>query len=423
MSELRVKPLTKKAINSIKKTGYLTCWEGAVRSGKTVASCLAWVGYVAQSKERYFIMSGKTIATLYRNVIGGEFGLLSILGAAGEYKVDREGNRILLIHTGKETKTCYCFGANDERSYQTLRGLTAGGWYADEVNLHPRSFIEEAFRRTIVSSDRKNMWTLNPDNPYHFIYVDFIDKYEKEELAGFYLWHFTLDDNNAIPPERKEELKKQYSGIFYRRYILGERCLAEGVVYDMFNEDNIYDDHTKPSNLEHLTQRTIAVDYGTTNPCVFLDIYDDGETIWVDNEYRWDSRETMQQKTDSQYGEDMVGFMGNDYQCEIVVDPSAASFKAELQNRLFYVTPADNDVSNGIRVVSTMLSNRLIKIHRDRCAGLIQEMRVYAWDEKAAKRGEEKPVKQLDHGPDALRYYCYTKLPSWRTGIEKEVSS
>jgi PBSX family phage terminase large subunit len=408
-----VKPLTRKGINSIRRTGYLNVWEGAIRSSKTVVSILAWIAYVSNSPERYFIMSGKTLAALYRNVIGGDFGLLAILGSQATYKRDSEGNRVLVIHTANGDKSCYCFGANDERSYTTLRGLTAGGWYADEVNLHARSFVDEAFKRTVVSSDRKHFWTLNPDNPYHWIYTDFIDKYEQEELPGFFLWHFTLDDNNAITPERKDELKAQHTGIFYRRYILGERCLAEGVIYSMFAEENLYEDSERPEAIELLTTRTIAVDYGTANPCVFLDIYDDGTTIWVDNEYRWDSKEHLTQKTDSQYADDMAVFMGERH-CEIVCDPSAASFIIELCNRMFYVTGADNDVIDGIRLVSNLFEKRLIRVHK-RCEGLIKELSVYSWDGKAAQRGKEEPIKQMDHGCDALRYYIKTKVADWRT--------
>lgn len=419
MASQKVKPLSQKAINSIEHTGYLNVWEGAVRSGKTVASALSWLNYVAASEESYFIMSGKTIATLYRNVIGGDFGMVELLGSSGRYRTDREGNRLLEVYTESGTKTCYCFGANDEKAYSTLRGVTAGGWYADEINLQPRSFVEEAFRRTIVSEDRKHFWTLNPDNPHHWIYTDYLDKYEDMELDGFYLWFFTLEDNLALPKERREELKAQYSGIFYRRYILGERCIAEGAVYDQFSEANIYDDDERPYQLELLATRTIAVDYGTRNPCVYLDIYDDGKTLWVDNEYRWDSIKKQKQKTDSQYANDMQAFMGDNY-CEIVVDPSAASFMAELKTRSMFVSGAKNDVLDGIRATSSMLENKTIKISRNRCKGLIEEMRAYAWDEKAALKGTEQPIKQEDHAPDALRYMVNTKIPKWRTGAKIE---
>lgn len=144
----------------------------------------------------------------------------------------------------------------------------------------------------------------------------------------------------------------------------------------------------------------------------------------MDREYRWDSRSEEArrsgnpQKTDSQYADDMEDFMGTDpeSQCMVVVDPSAASFIAELRSRGVYVKPANNEVVDGIRVVGSLLGRRGIRINRDNCKGLIGEMRSYVWDDKAAERGEEKPVKQKDHGPDALRYYCYTVLPKWRIG-------
>ena len=78
--ENTVKPLSHKAKMSIRNTGYLNVWEGAVRSGKTVASSIAWLIYVTLSSERYFLMSGKTLSTLYRNVIEGDFGMLALAG-------------------------------------------------------------------------------------------------------------------------------------------------------------------------------------------------------------------------------------------------------------------------------------------------------------------------------------------------------
>ena len=111
--------------------------------------------------------------------------------------------------------------------------------------------------------------------------------------------------------------------------------------------------------------------------------------------------------------------MGRDpqYFCPVIVDPSAASFIAELQRRGVYVIAGDNDVPDGIRRVSSLLGRRIIRIHR-RCEGLTGELCSYVWDSKAALAGVEKPVKNLDHGPDALRYYVNTCLPKWRYGEE-----
>jgi PBSX family phage terminase large subunit len=414
---MMVSPLTHKALTSIMRAGYLNVWEGAVRSGKTVASELAWIHYVSSSPESSFLMSGKTQGSLYRNVIGGNFGLLAMLGSLAEYKVDRQGNRILTIQSARGAKHCYCFGANDDRSFQALRGFTPGGWYADEVNLHPRSFVEEAFRRTIVSSERKHFWTLNPDNPNHYIYSDFLDKYEDEGLPGFYLWKFYLDDNLAISTERKAELRRQYSGVFYRRYILGERCVAEGVIFDMLTEENFYTDASRPLGLPRLGQRSIAIDYGTTNPCVMLDIYDTGDAIYLDREYYHDSAKAQRQKTDAEYVEDYLDFRGRqtEFWPATIVDPSAASFMLALKGAGVLVTQAKNDVLDGIRKMSTLFSQRKLKINRDGCPMTVKELSGYAWDEQAAKTGDEKPIKVADHSVDALRYFVNTALGKWRT--------
>ena len=111
--------------------------------------------------------------------------------------------------------------------------------------------------------------------------------------------------------------------------------------------------------------------------------------------------------------------MGDDPQffCPAVVDPSAASFVVALQRRDVYVIPGDNDVPDGIRRTSSLLGRKAIRVN-ERCEGLIGELQSYVWDSKAAENGVEKPVKALDHGPDALRYYVNTCLPKWRYGEE-----
>lgn len=131
----------------------------------------------------------------------------------------------------------------------------------------------------------------------------------------------------------------------------------------------------------------------------------------VDKEYRWDSREEHRQKTDKEYADDLVSFMGKEA-CAVIVDPSAASFIAELRSRGVYVVQAENDVLDGIRKTSTLFQTGKLKIN-ETCSGLLDEIGTYIWDEKASLRGDERPVKERDHGPDALRYYV-NSLPDWR---------
>lgn len=106
-----------------------------------------------------------------------------------------------------------------------------------------------------------------------------------------------------------------------------------------------------------------------------------------------------------------MAFLGN-HSATVLVDPSAASFIVALRQRGVYVIEADNDVLDGIRKTGTLFRRRLLRVN-ECCTGLVDELGTYMWDDKAALRGEEKPVKQQDHGPDALRYFV-NYLPDWR---------
>lgn len=409
--------------------------DGAIRSGKTVSMSLSYVFWAMSSfNGQNFIMAGKTISSFQRNVLTNLKMMLRSRGYHCIHHLSGETPNMLEVTKGKITNYFHIFGGKDEGSQELVQGITAAGAFFDEVALMPESFVNQATGRCSITGS-KFWFNCNPAGPMHWFKTGWINKSigylgrkKAEELIAadkevkniLYL-HFTMDDNLSLDKAIKKRYRSLYAGVFFLRYIEGLWAVAEGLIYTMFTKSaNIYDDETRPKGLEYLSTRTIALDYGTTNPCVFLDIYDDGDTIWVDREYRWDSRvEKEGQKTDSQYGDDMESFMGDnpDLQCDIVSDPSAASFIAELKSRGYIVKPADNEVLDGIRVVAALFQSGKIKIHK-RCEGLITETRSYVWDDKAAQHGDEKPVKQLDHGPDALRYFCMTKLPKWRRNVQ-----
>lgn len=394
--------------------------DGAIRSGKTVSMSLSYVMWaMARYDGQNFIMAGKTISSFKRNVLQNLKLMLTSRGYHWEYHVSGDFPNMLEVSRNGKTNYFFIFGGKDEGSQDLVQGITAAGAFFDEVALMPESFVNQATARCSVEGS--TWWfNCNPAGPTHWFKVNWIDKRKKKRLL--YL-HFTMEDNLSLSEKIKERYRSMYAGVFYLRYIKGLWAVAEGLIYTMFTNANLYSDEERPPALKNIASKSITVDYGTTNPCVFLEIWDDGTTLWIDREYRWDSRsEEAQrtgnpQKTDAQYADDMEMFMGPEDQdwCEIVIDPSAASFITELRTRGFYVTTADNEVLDGIRVVGSLLARRMIRINR-KCKGLTGEMQSYVWDDKAAERGEEKPVKQKDHGPDALRYYCYTKLPKWRIG-------
>lgn len=234
---MNILPYGAKAQDSIidAQSNYLTVWEGAVRSMKTVTSLTAWLIYVMQSDDNLFIMTGATQGSLHRNCIAGDFGLLELSGGAAQERTDKTNGKYIQI--GR--KQIYLFGGDNVSSHKPIHGITAGGWYADEVDKQHKNTIEECFGRSIVSSNRVNMWTMNPEPPNHWIYTEYIDKYLEDNLLGYSWHHFTLDDNPALSEERKAELKTQYSGIFYKRYILGLRVRAEGIIYGCLTDENV----------------------------------------------------------------------------------------------------------------------------------------------------------------------------------------
>lgn len=89
------------------------------------------------------------------------------------------------------------------------------------------------------------------------------------------------------------------------------------------------------------------------------------------------------------------------------VDPSAASFCAELRSRGITPTPANNDVVDGIRFVASKLENGELLIDKS-CKETIKEISGYVWDAKAQARGEDKPLKEHDHCNDKTRYGIFT---------------
>lgn len=395
--------------------------DGAIRSGKTVSMSLS---YTMWSMENYdgqnFIMAGKTISSFKRNVLQNLKLMLTSRGYHWIYHISGNFPNMLEVSRNGRTNYFYIFGGKDEGSQDLVQGITAAGAFFDEVALMPESFVNQATARCSVEG--ATWWfNCNPAGPMHWFKLEWIDKRIKKRLL--YL-HFTMDDNLSLSEKVKEKYRAMYAGVFYLRYIKGLWAVAEGLIYTMLTDDNLYTDQERPVALKNTAMKAITVDYGTTNPCVFLEVWDDGQTIWIDQEYRWDSRSeearrsANPQRTDAQYADDMTEFMGMEpqNQCMVVVDPSAASFITELRSRGLYVKPANNEVADGIRVVGSLLAKRNIRINKDNCKGLISEMQSYVWDDKAAERGEEKPVKQKNHGPDALRYYCYTVLPKWRIG-------
>ena len=370
--------------------------DGSIRSGKTVCMSFSFVEWaMATFSDELFGISGKTIGSLRQNVIAP---LKRILHGRG-YDVDeKRTDKLLIVSKNDVTNTFELFGGKDEASQDLIQGRTLAGFFGDEVALQPETFINQAMARCSVEGS-KIWFNCNPEGPYHWFKVNIIDKID--ELNGFRL-QFELDDNLTLSERIKQRYKRLYTGVFFKRFILGLWAMADGLIYDCWGDDNL-------EYVNEYDKSIIGIDYGTSNPCTFgLYVWSHGKTkVHLKREYFYDSKKEGKQKTDSQYADDFVEWLGEDKPTAIYVDPSALSFINELQSRGYYVTPANNSVIDGIRFVSTMIANILFTVDKS-CIDTLMEFTSYIWDRKASLSGEDKPIKDHDHTCDRHRYALYS---------------
>lgn len=375
----------------------INLWCGAVRSGKTIASLIRWAQFVGRAESDFdnLMMVGKTEITLRHNVIEP---LEWLVGSRNfSYSIGAHEGRLF----GRKV---LFFGANDERAEGKIRGLTSGGAYGDEVTLWPGSFWNMMLSRC-SSSGAKIFGTTNTDSPFHWLKKSFIDR---SGVLNLRQWSFTIEDNPGLSREYVESLRNEYVGVYFSRFILGLWAAAEGLIFDFFEEATPYVIKEHPPALYHY----VGVDYGTQNACTFglmgVNPYTKPK-IWTEREYWHSGRDTGRQKTDSEYADDMKGFLGKIRPREIICDPSARSFMNELRARGYPVEEADNAVLDGIRVHQKMLKSGDYAICEG-CTNTIKEYFSYVWDPRAQQRGLDQPLKQDDHSKDRERYVLKTKF-------------
>lgn len=401
----------------VESNARINAWHGSIRSGKTIASLLRWLIFVATAPYGgELVIVGKTRETIERNVLAPLMDG-ALFGSIAKLVTHTRGSNVAIILG----RTVHLIGANDSKAEGKLRGMTCVGAYVDEATLLPKGFFQQLLGRLSVPG-AKLFCTTNPDNPAHWFKKEFLNRAAHLNMRS---WHFTLADNPALDPAYVAAISREYVGLWYRRFILGEWVVAEGAVYDMWDPDR----HVVTA-LPHIDRwLTTGVDYGTVNPFAaeMVGLGEDGR-LYVVAEWRYDSREHRAQMTDEAYSRALRGWWARiPRPAEIAavgvepewvhVDPSAASFMTQLwADGVPNVVGADNEVVDGIRTVSTLLATDRLRVHSS-CEGLIGEVGGYSWDEKAAERGDDKPIKVNDHLCDALRYGVHSTEWLWRSSI------
>lgn len=385
---------------------------GSVRSGKTWITLVVFAAWVSTMPlDKAYIMCAKSLTTLKRNCLD----LLQEIIGEENFSYSLSNKQAWLFG-----RKIYLEGANDSRSEGKIRGMTLQGAYVDEITLIEQNFFTMLLSR-LSEPKAKLFGSTNPDSPSHWLKKDYIDRANELDMN---VDKFIIDDNTFLDPEYVKQIKQEYVGVFYDRFILGKFVLAEGIIYPMYEKAIAPPPQDiKPSDY------CISIDYGTMNAFAAL-LWAKYGSIWhAVNEYYYSGRDKGITKTDEEYAdavdalaapimekrEKIVNEGKAEYFQKIrtIVDPSAASFITTLRKRKrgmyssqswYNVIPADNDVVDGIRDTATAMELGLIKISPN-LNHLIDELRGYVWDSAS---GEDRPLKINDHACDALRYHVFT---------------
>ncbi len=370
-------------------------WHGAVRSTKTYGSILAACDYIENIAPPGQIgFFGKTVTTLKQNVLDP---LQNFVGPSN-CRVNMGTGMMYLFG-----RPIYLFGCPNIEAVSKIQGKGLVFAYCDESTTYPDSVWEMIGTRTSANGFRV-LSTMNPAGPRHNIKKNYIDRLDEVDGKAV---HFRLDDNPFLKEKDKTRLKKQYTGLWKKRFIDGEWVASEGAIYDMFDEDV----HVISEMPNRFSSVVAGIDFGTSaaSSFILLGKIADGEHRgkWLCFREYFYAGKNDRRKTNSELVSDFGIFLTHPkkyFPSSIEVDPSAASLKTELIRKGYTSTrSADNAVVDGIRIVSSLLAEGKLLIH-DSCQNLIEEISGYCWDSKATENGEDKPIKLNDHCCDALRY-------------------
>nr|DAQ10606.1 MAG TPA: large terminase [Caudoviricetes sp.] len=372
--------------------------DGSVRSGKTVSMILGFVHWAMRFFDgKNFGICGKTISSTERNII---LPLLNMPDITDYYSLQyiRGENKRIIVRSGSHTNTFFIFGGKDESSYTLVQGITLSGVLFDEVALMPKSFVDQAVARTLSEPEARYWFNCNPESAEHWFYKEWICNTRQKKALHL---HFTMQDNPILSPEQIADAERLYTGVFYNRYIKGLWCVAEGLIYPMFDKAV----HVK--SLPHPQgEWYVSVDYGTLNAfSAGLWCYD-GTTAYRVAEYYYSGREQKRQRTNTQYLQSIQQLTAGKSISAVIVDPSAASFIAELRQAGFLVRKGKNDVVEGIRRTAAALEQGKLLFSPD-CKNSFREFALYRWDESSS---QDRPIKENDHAMDDIRYFVSTIL-------------
>lgn len=418
----------------------VVAFDGSVRSSKTITSLLMWARYVRKGPPGLLLMVGRTETAVINNLI---LPLQEMLGP-NRVVINRGLGIVTMLG-----RTIAVIGANDEQATTKIQGMTLAGAYLDEAANVPESFFNMLRSRLSVPGAMLFL-TCNPAGPKHWLLTKWLmrarywidakgaDHYNAEGLLWWRVT-FVLPDNTwqmRNNPAFVAEIEASFTGMWFRRYILGEWVSSEGAVYEIWDSEQMTLQLAQLPAVEEVL--ISALDYGTTHRTrayllglcrVQFDRFN--RPVWRGGTGGVGLAKPVlvvlaefapETATVGQHARLYIDWLATHAHYGvpdwIAIDPAAAVFKAELFDRgITNVMNAHNAVVPGIQTVSSLLSTRRLFVVGDECPKLCDGIPSYMWDTKATERGETKPIKVDDDEADALRYAVYTSRRMWRALI------
>lgn len=414
--------LSAKQLRSIREsTARVNIWEGAVRSGKTIASLLRFVMALSVlTGAGEIVIISRTRDSAARNVFA-PLQDRNLFGAVAETVHYSPGSP----HGWILGRKVWVLGSSDRKAENVLRGLTCSLAYVDEVTLLSVEFWQQLLNRLWIGAQL--FGTTNPDSPAHWLKSRFLDRID--ELPDWRTWRFGLNDNPLLTEERKAAIRRENTGMFYQRNVLGRWVAGQGAVYDGWDPKRHVLQFDDLPDMDRLL--SVGIDYGTTNATAALmlgigpNVLHPGRSaLYLLDEWRHDAKADTERLTDQMLSDRIRAWLLQKHHPTqrdlpvppVIVDPSAASFRQQLHVDRVSTTPADNDVMYGIRTVASLIGSDSL-FSTTRTPGWNREAPGYSWDEEATKKGEDKPVKVADHSLDGGRYAVVTTEALWRSRL------
>lgn len=390
-------PLSPRQVEFIRDPAAIKIAHGSIRSSKTTAQIIDWLRWIPTAPAGPLAVVGRTRDTIGRNV-------LEVIEQLDPRAIRWKSGAPTAIIMGRRH---HILGANDRQSEAKVRGLTLAGALVDEITVLPESMFVTLLGRLSVAGARL-IGTTNPDSPNHWLKVKYLDRAAD---LGWAVWHFTMRDNPGLGATYIDRMEREYTGLYYKRFIEGAWVAAEGAILDRWDPDRMV---IPWSDLPPMARYVaVGADYGTTNASAAVLLGQDRlGRYWLVDEWRHDPTTAAGARlTDAALSAAMRRWLLGEHHPApvepiieaVVVDPAAASFRIQLAEDGIHTSPADNDVLVGIQHMASLIGQDRLRVS-DRCTGFIQEAPGYAWDSKATEKGTDSPVKVADHSLDAARY-------------------